>query len=253
MRKSWEVDEKNHEKVIRKLQNKSWESNEKVIRKKKVRESHGKVIIKSWKSHEKVIIKSWESHKKIMKNSWDESNIPLRKTVENDNTILKNNPATVNYKSPEKPSIQKSSEAQVTTTEADRQLYFKTLITSVEALKTEISRFMETDGSNGMINLYCKICGQRKQTKLRLHIGTHLNINLPCALCNKVFNSNRKLTAHTLQFHGKTYAESQKNVHSVSTKTELPVDNSKSKKAKSQYLRTFVNKDTGEKVQHVQS
>ena len=163
-----------------------------------------------------------------------ESNVPLRKIVEKDNKILKNNLSISEKAAAEKPSTHISSETKVNANEADRQLYFRTKITSVEALKTEISRFMETDGSNGMINLYCKICGQRKQTKLRLHIGTHLNINLPCALCNKVFNSNRKLTAHTLQFHGKTYAESQKNVHSVSTKTELPVDNSKSKKAKSQ-------------------
>ena len=69
MRNSWEVHEKNHEKVMRKLQNKSWESNEKVIRKKKVRESHGKVIIKSWKSHEKFMGKSWESHETVTRKS----------------------------------------------------------------------------------------------------------------------------------------------------------------------------------------
>ena len=126
--------------------------------------------------------------------------------------------------------------------------YFRTKITSVEALRTEISRYMETDRSNGMINLYCKICGLRVQTKLRLHIARHLNIHLPCALCNKVFNSERKLTDHTLQDHGKAYSENQETVTSVSTKSELPVDNSKSKKAKSQYLRTFFNKDTGEKM-----
>ena len=107
---------------------------------------------------------------------------------------------------------------------------------------------METDRSNGMMNLYCKICGQRKETNLRQHIASHLNISLPCALCNKVFNSEKKLTYHTLQVHGKASAESQHNVDSVIAKKELPVDNSMLRKAKSQCLRTFLNKDTGEKV-----
>ena len=178
----------------------------------------------------------------------NESNVTSPKNYENYNNILKNNIATVEKESEEKPSIEISSETKVNANEADMQLYFRTRITSVEALKTEISRYMETDRSNGMINLYCKICGQRKQTNLRLHIATHLNIYLPCALCNKVFNSERKLKDHTLQVHGKDYAETQENVHSVSTKTELQVDNSMPKKAKSQYLRTFFNKDTGEKM-----
>ena len=177
-----------------------------------------------------------------------ESTINSTKTVEKDNKVLKNNIATEEYKSPEKPSGHASSEVEVNLNYADRRLYFRTKITSVEALKTEISKNMETDRSNGMINLYCKICGARKQTNLRLHIATHLNISLPCAVCNNVFNSERTLTAHTLQHHGKDSSESQENVYSVSTKSEFPVDNLMSKKAKSQYLRTFVNKDTGEKV-----
>ena len=90
----------------------------------------------------------------------------------------------------------------------------------------------------------CKICGQRQSSSsnLKLHIATHLNINLPCAFCDDVFNSEMKLKVHTLQVHGK------EKIYSVSTETKLLVDNSVSKKAKSKYLRTFINEETRQKV-----
>ena len=100
--------------------------------------------------------------------------------------------------------------------EADRQIHIKTKITSLESLKSELLRYVETDRSNGMLNLYCKLCGQKgpsQSLNLKLHIATHFNITIPC-----VFKSGRKFTAHTIQVHGKGDAESQDNIVSVSIK-----------------------------------
>ena len=154
--------------------------------------------------------------------------------------MLKKDLATVEKEKPDKSSIQIISA---------RQIHFRTKVSSLESLRTEVSKNMETDRSNGMLSLYCKICGQRNPSlhpsNFKLHIATHFNINIHCALCNKVFNSERKFSDHTSQVHGKAYDDSKDNVYLESTKTKT---SSMSKKAKSKYLRTFFNKDTGEKV-----